>query len=217
MSAQEKQQVKKSVSRSKIVVASDIGKKIDQAGVATKEFALVVRQLRLNARQGTVGVKGRSDVARSTKKPWKQKGTGRARAGSARSPLWRGGGITFGPQKRTRTLGVPKKVRRTALGGLLSDYLARKNIVALDWQLSDDAPKTAQAVKALQMAKLHGTPITLFLAFDDAVHQRSFANIPRVTIVSFDAPHAFHMVQGSTWVLLKKDLDQFTQMVEKWL
>ena len=65
-----------------------------------------------NWRQGTVACKGRSDVAFSNKKPWKQKGTGRARAGSARSPLWRGGGVIFGPQPRTRMLKVAKQVKK---------------------------------------------------------------------------------------------------------
>ncbi len=68
------------------------------------DFSTWVRSLVQSWRQGTVACKGRSDVARSTKKPWKQKGTGRARAGSARSPIWRGGGVIFGPQKRTRIL-----------------------------------------------------------------------------------------------------------------
>ena len=74
-------------------------------------FSTWIRSLRQNWRQGTVGCKGRSDVAHSNKKPWKQKGTGRARAGSPRSPLWRGGGVTFGPQARVRTLAVPAQLK----------------------------------------------------------------------------------------------------------
>ena len=75
-------------------------------------MAVYVRSLLQNWRQGTVGCKGRSDVAYSNKKPWKQKGTGRARAGSARSPLWRGGGVIFGPQPRTRVLKAGKQVKK---------------------------------------------------------------------------------------------------------
>ena len=67
-------------------------------------MSIYIRSLLQNWRQGTVACKGRSDVGYSNKKPWKQKGTGRARAGSARSPLWRGGGVIFGPQPRTRVL-----------------------------------------------------------------------------------------------------------------
>src|SRR5690348_15481044 len=72
----------------------------DRTLVSVQSFSTWIRSLLQNWRQGTVGVKGRSDVARSNKKPWKQKGTGRARAGSARSPLWRGGGVIFGPSPR---------------------------------------------------------------------------------------------------------------------
>lgn len=89
---------------------SDLGVTWEQVD-AKVDYALWVRVLMQNWRQGTVGCKGRSDVARSGKKPWKQKGTGRARAGTARSPLWRGGGVIFGPQMRTRTLKINKKIK----------------------------------------------------------------------------------------------------------
>src|SRR4030066_2094069 len=77
-------------------------------------FSTWIRVLEKNWQQGTVACQGRSDVSRTNRKPWKQKGTGRARAGSARSPLWRGGGIIFGPQPRTRTLTVSKSLKRGA-------------------------------------------------------------------------------------------------------
>lgn len=208
MSAQKKQQSVKSESSSvQILTAADLGRDTAVARPFNKEIALVVRELRLNSRQGTVGCKGRSDVARTNKKPWKQKGTGRARAGSARSPIWRGGGVTFGPQLRVRELGVPRKVRRTALGSMLNDFLVRKQLLALDWQLPSDTPKTSIALEALRSAQLDSGRITLFLAFDDIVHRRAFANIPSVSIVSFDAPHALHLAQGRHWVVLKKDIN----------
>ena len=81
-------------------------------------FQFGLRALLQNWRQGTVACKGRSDVAYSNKKPWKQKGTGRARAGSARSPLWRGGGVIFGPQATSRTLRVPQSLRKNVLNAL---------------------------------------------------------------------------------------------------
>jgi large subunit ribosomal protein L4 len=101
---------KSTSSISHILTAQDVAVPVSPEHV-TQQFATWVRTLMQNWRQGTVGVKGRSDVARSNKKPWKQKGTGRARAGSARSPLWRGGGVTFGPQLRSRKLSVSKKTK----------------------------------------------------------------------------------------------------------
>ena len=215
MSAQKKT-VKNATAPLQIITAADLGRDAANAQPYGKELALVVRELRLNGRQGTVGCKDRSEVARTNKKPFKQKGTGRARAGTARSPLWKGGGVIFGPQLRTREIGVPKQVRRTALGNMLNDFLIRKQLVALDWQLPSDAPKTALAREALRSAQLDKGHVTLFLAFDDIVHHRAFANIPSVSIVSFDAPNALHLAQGRHWVVLKKDIDQFTDMVAQW-
>lgn len=217
MSAQKKQQsVKNEAAALQIVTAADLGRDATAAHPYGKELALVVRELRLNGRQGTVGCKDRSEVARTNKKPWKQKGTGRARAGTARSPLWRGGGVIFGPQLRTRQIGVPKEVRRHALGNMLNDFLISKQLVSLDWQLPSEVPNTGLALKALRSAQLDTGRITLFLAFDDIVHYRAFANIPTVSIVSFDAPNALHLAQGRNWVVLKKDMDQFTEMVAQW-
>ena len=108
MSTQKVKKTKKSASTTvQQVSLQDLNLDASQKKVATVAFSTWIRSLLQNWRQGTVGCKGRSDVNRSNKKPWKQKGTGRARAGSARSPLWRGGGVIFGPQPRVRTLTLP--------------------------------------------------------------------------------------------------------------
>src|SRR5690348_5288778 len=82
---------------------------------APASFSTWIRVLANNWRQGTVACKGRADVAYTNRKPWRQKGTGRARTGSARSPLWKGGGAIFGPQARTRTLKLAKKMKHKVL------------------------------------------------------------------------------------------------------
>src|SRR3989338_6099689 len=87
-------------------------------GSAPAGFSIVVRQLLQNWRQGTVACQTLAEVTGSNKKPFKQKGTGRARAGTVKSPLWRGGGVIFGPQPRTRTLKVSKKLRQSVSPGL---------------------------------------------------------------------------------------------------
>ncbi len=118
-------------------------------------FAIYIRQLLQNWRQGTVGCKGRSDVSFSNRKPWKQKGTGRARAGSARSPLWRGGGVIFGPQPRVRMLKSIKKAKTVVF--LIYLYviiwIRERFIFALGISM-DNAPKTSYAYNLLKQANL---------------------------------------------------------------
>lgn len=181
-----------------------------------KEFAIWIRALMQNWRQGTVACKGRSDVAHSNKKPWKQKGTGRARAGSARSPLWRGGGVTFGPQKRTRTLTLSQASKDNVRMGLLANYAQRGKLIALNWQLEGDRPKTALFVRALKDAELNNNKITLFLPFNDILTYAAVSNIPNVHVAFFDQVNAFDLAASDTWLVLKKDITLFKEMVSKW-
>jgi len=181
-------------------------------------FAIAVRALQQNWRQGTVSCKGRGDmVSRSTRKPWKQKGTGRARAGSARSPLWRGGGVIFGPQPRVRTLSIPKKMRRNLFNALLFDFLKDKSIVSLDWRVEGDTPKTAPAYNAIKETGLIGKKMVLFVPSNDVVSSASFANIPGVKVLSFDQPNVFDLADSDFWVFLKKDFEHFKEMVQPWI
>ncbi len=198
------------------VTLQELGVSAPKKPATSQQFAMWVRSLLQNWRQGTVGSKGRSDVARSTRKPFKQKGTGRARAGSARSPLWRGGGVTFGPQARTKTLAVPKGLRKQVFTQLLVDRIADKKVIVADWQLENDVPKTARAVELLRSMGLHDKKITLFLSPGDLLHYGSFSNIPTVQLLLFDQPNAYDLANSQYWVVLKKDFEAFKQMVEQW-
>jgi large subunit ribosomal protein L4 len=169
-----------------------------------------------NWRQGTVGCQTRAEVSRTNKKPFKQKGTGRARAGSARSPLWRGGGVIFGPQPRVRTLKLSKARRNKVMNALLSSYVENSRVVYFDWLLQGDVPKTAQAYSLLKNAQLADKKITLFLPVDDLLTSASFANIPSVRVVLFDQPNAYDLAGSEYWVFLKRDLNQFKEMVARW-
>jgi large subunit ribosomal protein L4 len=187
-----------------------------------KEFspvsmAVYIRSLLQNWRQGTVSCKGRADVAYSNKKPWKQKGTGRARAGSARSPLWRGGGVTFGPQPRTRVLKAGTQVKRNVLNSILFDFLNNKKVVSLDWNSEMQKPSTSQAAKLLKQSGLHQEKIVLFLPTNDYMSHASFINIPNVRILFYDQPNAFDLSNGTRWLVLKKDLEHFKNMVSQWI
>jgi large subunit ribosomal protein L4 len=180
-------------------------------------FATWIRALLQNWRQGTVGCKDRSEVNRTNKKPWKQKGTGRARAGSARSPLWRGGGVIFGPQPRTRTLTLSKQSKQGVLNNLLFGYAQQGKIASLNWTPEGDAPKTAQAFAALRNADLHTQKITMFLPMDDQLSYASFANIPNVRILFFDQANAYDLVDCQQWVFLNKDFEHFKRMASQWI
>jgi len=184
--------------------------------ISSTAFSTWIRQLLQNWRQGTVASKGRAEVSFSTKKPWKQKGTGRARAGSARSPLWRGGGVTFGPQPRVRTLKVSRKLRQGVLNNLLWNALDQGNIVSLDWSLQGDQPKTSAAYEALKQAQLLNKKITLLLPMEDRLHFASFTNIPKLQVLTFDEVNAYDLAMADRWIVLKKDLDAFKEVVSRW-
>ncbi len=184
--------------------------------VSPRSFAVAVRAQLQNWRQGTVACKGRSDVNRTNKKPWKQKGTGRARVGTARSPLWRGGGVTFGPQPRVRELTIPKKVRRSLLQEILWNKLENNHIIPLEITWQSDAPKTATAYAALKKAGLDCETVVLFVAPHDHRTQASFANLGNVSVLLFDQPNVYDLSRGSYWVFLQEDDKLFKEMVGAW-
>ncbi len=108
---------------------------------------------RASLRQGTHAVKNRSAVRGGGRKPWRQKGTGRARQGSIRSPQWVGGGVVFGPTPRSYSYKLPKKVRRLALRSALSSKVKEENIFVLE-QLALDTPKTKEIINLLDALKV---------------------------------------------------------------
>ena len=213
---QQKEKAKNSVLASTMTF-KDLGiKKVDEP-FCDVGYSIWVRALMQNWRQGTVACKGRSDVSFSNIKPWKQKGTGRARAGSRRSPLWRSGGVTFGPQPRVKQLRVSKRTKQKVLRDILVSFLKNKKITSLDWGLKADKPKTSEAYKVIKDAGINTDKIVLFLKPDDFLTLASFANIPNVNIIFFDQANAFDLSNCTRWVFLKKDLDSFKEMVSIWI
>jgi len=196
--------------------ASEVGLEAPKTRISPVGFSTWVRALLQNWRQGTVGCKDRSEVAFSNRKPWKQKGTGRARAGSLRSPLWRKGGVVFGPQERSRVLKVSKKLKQGVLSTLVYNQLEAGKVAYLDWTLEGDKPKTSAAYETLRNAKLADSKVIVFLPVDDILTYASFANIPNVKILFYDQPNAFDLAKNDRWIVFKKDLEHFKGMVEKW-
>jgi large subunit ribosomal protein L4 len=144
--------------------------------------AVVLQQAAV--RQGTHKTKGRSEVRGGGRKPWKQKGTGRARQGSIRSPQWKGGGIVFGPTPRSYGFKLPRKVRRLAIKSALSSKVAGNGIIVLD-QLSLAQPKTKDITKILKNLKVARKALVVTADFDNNV-ALSARNIPGVKFVVAD-------------------------------
>src|SRR5882762_6842421 len=133
------------------------------------------------ARRGTHMAKNRALVSGSGKKPWRQKGTGRARVGSIRNPLWRHGGTVFGPQPRSYDFKIPKKVERGALRAALAEKLKTGDVVVVD-ALMASGVKTKAAVALLKGWNVTGTAVLIDVAIDEKL-SRSVRNIPGVTFV----------------------------------
>ena len=133
------------------------------------------------ARQGTHKTKNRANVSGSGKKPWRQKGTGRARVGSIRNPLWRKGGTVFGPQPRSYEYKLPKKVERGALRAALAQKLKDGQVVVVD-ALSAAEVKTKAAVALLKTLGVTGKAVLIDLAADENL-ARSLRNIPGVALL----------------------------------
>lgn len=182
----------------------------------SRSYAVWIRALLQNWRQGTVGCKGRADVARSTRKPWKQKGTGRARAGSAKSPLWRGGGVIFGPQARTRTLKITKRTKFEVMRALIATYADNNKIISLNLQLEDNKPSTKVGFSALQNIGVTGKKVSIFLQRDDYASWLSLRNLSNVQVISFDSLNAYDISNSDYLVVLKKDFSNFKDMVAQW-
>jgi large subunit ribosomal protein L4 len=144
--------------------------------------AVVLQQAAV--RQGTHKTKGRSEVRGGGRKPWKQKGTGRARQGSIRSPQWKGGGVVFGPTPRGYGFKLPRKVRRLAIKSALSSKVATNEFIVLD-QLSLSAPKTKDIAKLLSNLKVSRKALVVTADFDNVV-ALSARNIPGVKFVAAD-------------------------------
>ncbi|MGG0657134.1 50S ribosomal protein L4 [Rummeliibacillus pycnus] len=144
-------------------------------------FDAIIAQ-RASLRQGTHKVKNRSEVAGGGRKPWRQKGTGRARQGSIRSPQWRGGGIVFGPTPRSYSYKLPKKVRRLALKSALSTKVAETNFLVLD-ALKLDAPKTKDFAKVLSDLSIESKALFVTADLDENV-ALSARNIQGVTVLT---------------------------------
>ena len=155
-----------------------------------------------NQRQGTHATKTKGLVRGGGKKPWKQKGTGRARAGSIRSPLWRGGGITFGPQPRDYSYSIPKKVKRLALLAAFQEKLSSGGVVIID-NFAIEKPKTKEMLSILKNLGLDNRSVLIVLPEKEDVVTLSARNIPAVGIARASDLNTYDIVAFNTLLMTK--------------
>ncbi len=162
-------------------------------------------------RQGTASTLRRGEVSGSGKKPWKQKHTGRARAGSIRSPIWRHGGSVFGPKPRSYAYAIPKQKYRAALQSALSAKLASGDVMVLS-ALTLEAPKTRLLAKTL--AQLGLTSTTLIVAgAGHADLERAAANLPTVKVVSPETLNVYDVLRYAKLLILERDVPRMQEIL----
>jgi len=170
----------------------------------------VVRNYLANIRSGTAATKGRSYVSGGGKKPWAQKKTGRARAGSSRSPIWVGGGRAHGPQPRSYSFEVPRKVRRLALRSALSMKARQEHVAVLsDLPLQD--VKTREVYSVLRNLGMADSKTLLVLPEHDERMLRAARNLPNVSMAVFTNLHTYQVMRSDRLVLLQSTVDKMRE------
>ncbi|MCM3575674.1 MULTISPECIES: 50S ribosomal protein L4 [Mesobacillus] len=173
-------------------------------------FEAVVMQ-RASLRQGTHKTKIRSEVAGGGRKPWRQKGTGRARQGSIRSPQWRGGGTVFGPVPRSYSYKLPKKVRRLAIKSALSSKVQSENIFVLE-SLAFEAPKTKEFKNVLSGLSVNTKALIVTAGLEENV-ALSARNIPGVTVVTADGINVLDVLNHDKLIMTKAAVEKVEEVL----
>ncbi len=173
-------------------------------GVEINQYAVhaVVKNYLANQRQGTQSAKTRAEVRGGGRKPFKQKGTGRARAGTSRSPVWVGGGVIFAPKPRSYRYSLPKKVKRLAMKSALTSKVTENEIIVLD-NMSFEAPKTKDMVKMLTDVNAAKKTLIVIDEKDDNII-RSAANISGVTTTLVSTLNVYDILNHTSFIVTKE-------------
>ena len=197
----------------KIDVKDTAGKKVGSADLADGVFGIepntfavhqVVRSQQAARRSGTHSTLTRGKVSGGGQKPWRQKGTGRARQGSTRSPQWAGGGVVFGPSPRSYAFKVPNKVVKLAMRSALSAKLADEVLYVVDG-FSFEKPSTKQAGEILSTLGIAGR-VTVVVADDDVNAMLSFRNLPKARVLAASEANTYDLVDNSAVLFTKPAL-----------
>jgi large subunit ribosomal protein L4 len=204
----------------KIDVLDINGNKLETIDVNDSIFAITPNEQaiydavilqRANTRQGTHSVKNRSAVRGGGAKPWRQKGTGRARQGTIRAPQWRGGGVVFGPTPRSYALKMNKKVRRLAIKSALAQKFAAGEIIVVD-NLNFDAPKTKEMINVLAAFGANRKPLLVTKTYEENIFM-SGRNIPG--FINLDVPglNVLDVVDSYTVIMTKEAIQNIEEVL----
>ncbi|MHB8762346.1 MAG: 50S ribosomal protein L4 [Coriobacteriia bacterium] len=197
-----------------VEVKDSTGKKVGKAEVADVVFAIepntfavhqVVRSQMAARRRGTQSTKGRSEVSGGGAKPWRQKGTGRARQGSTRAGQWKGGGVIFGPTPRSYAFKVPNKVVKLAMRSVLSAKNADGQLFVID-SFGLDEPSTKKAAEVLKALGIDRR-VTVVVAEDDVNAMLSLRNIERVRVITASEANTYDLVDNVSVLFTKPALE----------
>lgn len=203
----------------KVTVINQLGQQVGDIELNNEIFDVeinehvvyeVVKNQLANKRQGTQCVKNRSDVRGGGKKPWRQKGTGRARQGSIRSPQWKGGGVVFAAKPRDYSYSVPKKVRRLALKSVLTSKVRDEEMIVLE-DLKLEAINTKAAKEVLNNIKA-AKKVLVVTSDNDTTIYKSFRNLPNVATLSADNINVYDVINNDSFVVTKEALKKIEEV-----
>ncbi len=197
------------------------GKKVGTAELSASVFGiepnvpvmhLAVRAQRNSWRQGTHNTRTRGQVRGGGKKPWRQKGTGRARQGTIRAPQWTGGGVVFGPHPRSYDIKVNRKEVKLAMRSALSAKLADNELLVVS-DFDFEKPRTKEAVAMLKAWGLEDRRITLVVKDDDVDAYLSFRNIPKVNILPVSSINTYELIDNKMLVVVESALAHIEEVL----
>jgi len=182
-------------------------------GIEPNRYVLfdAVQMQRASLRRGTHKTKGRSEVRGGGRKPWRQKGTGYARHGSIRSPIWKGGGTVFGPTPRSYKYKLPKKVRRLAIKSALSSKVIENDIIVLD-QLTLAQPKTKDFVAILKNLKVDSKALVVSAGLEDNILLSS-RNVPGIKYVAADGINVLDVLTYDKLIITKEAVQKVEEVL----
>lgn len=192
----------------KVNVYNMLGEKVREIELSDSVFGVeinqhavyeVVKNYLANQRQGTQSAKTRAEVRGGGRKPWRQKGTGRARQGSIRAPQWKGGGVVFAPKPRDYRYSVPKKVKRLALKSALTSKVLNNEIIVVD-EIKFDVPKTKEMVKFLNNIKADKKALIVMSEKSENII-KSARNIPNVQTTLVNTLNVYDILKYNSFII----------------